>query len=363
MLADVPAGLQTLFAPQIQQLGMAERPVSFGGAAVLPETVGRGFLWVAPIGTGCLLSMHDFVLDREVELHEYPLASWCLGTMTKPVAAVAPVPDAARTMVADGEGALSFRQQAGEVRFPLMPGRRHRSTTLCFLPEFFDYASALTGIDAAAMKSALADSAAGPLPAGVARALSSLRPPASAEAADPLRYGAKVLEALSLVVSARAGATITCAAAPDLGPALDVARASAGAPPVLDGGAAAAESLVFRAERIMADRLADSLTVEALARELYVGKTTLANAFRAVRGCGAAERLAQLRMARARALLTAGVPAGECASRVGYRHQSSFCAAFKRACGLTPAEYAHHARHCLSPARVTAPERHFDAAF
>ena len=62
-----------------------------------------------------------------------------------------------------------------------------------------------------------------------------------------------------------------------------------------------------------------------------------ARAYARVRACTVSERLAELRITRAAALLREGeLQVSEVSAAVGYRHLSGFSRAFKRVYGVSP---------------------------
>ncbi len=326
MFKDLPEQLQTFYLPQVEQLGMIERRCTIGASALLRQDVGSGFLWVSALGQGCLLSVHDFVLQDDFLLHEYPSESYCLSLMSQSysnidfVRKLQQFPHNADAHIEHsskekGKNTYSLYQDGSEVEF-VLPGKKHCwATTLCFMPEYFEYLYAICGIDPDLAKEALIDTRPNEFLAGVKQRLAWMKPANNMTENEHFGYAQKAFEALSLTVSAylRRHQKIS----------LDELNGA-------DSGGSQ-EALVNAAIAIMEERIADELTLVDLAGALYVSKSTLSEAFRKVRGEGVGEHLRSMRMNKAAELLvTTDMSIGEIAAMLGYRHQSSFCNAFKR---------------------------------
>jgi AraC-like DNA-binding protein len=81
-------------------------------------------------------------------------------------------------------------------------------------------------------------------------------------------------------------------------------------------------------------------TVDDLARVALASRSGFAARFRAATGLTPGRYLAQVRVAHARCLLTAGdLPVGTIARRLGYGSDTAFGRAFRRHTGATPSEY------------------------
>ena len=97
---------------------------------------------------------------------------------------------------------------------------------------------------------------------------------------------------------------------------------------------------VRRAVEMLHERLAEPVTLDALAAHAGVDKFRLCRAFRAQIGLPPHAYLTQLRVQRARHLLARGVRPGEVAPAVGLYDQSQLHRHFRRIVGTTPARYA-----------------------
>jgi transcriptional regulator GlxA family with amidase domain len=98
-------------------------------------------------------------------------------------------------------------------------------------------------------------------------------------------------------------------------------------------------------ERFLAEHLAEPLKAATVADALAVGESTLRHVFKRATGRTIADRLEELRSARARELLReSGLTVTQIAARVGYPTIHSFSRAFKRRTGMSPGEYSRSVR-------------------
>lgn len=87
-------------------------------------------------------------------------------------------------------------------------------------------------------------------------------------------------------------------------------------------------------------RLAERFTLASLAREFHTNRTTLQKQFRAYTGMTIAAYVRDLRLTRARALLSeTSLPVHEIAAQTGFADLTNFARAFRKAHRLSPARY------------------------
>ena len=98
--------------------------------------------------------------------------------------------------------------------------------------------------------------------------------------------------------------------------------------------------LAREAQIIIDNHYSEALTLQSIAKQLYVGKTRLCGVFKKEYGCCVAEYLRDKRISKAKELLAnTDSSVGEVGRIVGYTHQSSFAEAFRRECGVTPKQW------------------------
>jgi AraC-like DNA-binding protein len=97
------------------------------------------------------------------------------------------------------------------------------------------------------------------------------------------------------------------------------------------------EGHAARARRIIAERYRDLGRLEEVADELGIGHDHLRHLFRAAYGISLVGWLTEVRLARARELLTrTPLPLAEVARQVGWPNERYLCGVFRRNTGMTP---------------------------
>jgi AraC-like DNA-binding protein len=103
------------------------------------------------------------------------------------------------------------------------------------------------------------------------------------------------------------------------------------------GEGQAEEGHAARARRIIAERYRDLGRLESVANELGIGHDHLRHLFRAAYGISLVGWLTEVRLARARELLTrTPMPLAEVARQVGWPNERYLCGVFRRNTGMTP---------------------------
>jgi AraC-like DNA-binding protein len=95
-----------------------------------------------------------------------------------------------------------------------------------------------------------------------------------------------------------------------------------------------------RAFELIRERFVTALSLDEIALHAGLDIFQLIRAFRGQLGVTPYAYVTQLRVGRARALLTRGVPPSEIAARVGLYDQSQLNRHFKRIVGITPGQFA-----------------------
>jgi AraC family transcriptional regulator of adaptative response / methylphosphotriester-DNA alkyltransferase methyltransferase len=101
-----------------------------------------------------------------------------------------------------------------------------------------------------------------------------------------------------------------------------------------------ARTALFReATAAMAQRFADDIQVDDIAREIATSRRQLQRVFEEIGGTTFREHLTRIRMTRAAQMLESPLPIRDIAHRVGYRQPAQFAKAFRRVHGVTPSAY------------------------
>lgn len=97
-----------------------------------------------------------------------------------------------------------------------------------------------------------------------------------------------------------------------------------------------------QARRYLVENLDSQVELDELSGVTGVSKYHLLRLFQREVGLSPREYQMQLRLARARSLIAAGVPLSRVAYDAGFSDQSHLIKRFKRSCGLTPSAFARH---------------------
>ena len=108
-----------------------------------------------------------------------------------------------------------------------------------------------------------------------------------------------------------------------------------------DGALSAADTRrVVAARRLIEERCAEKLTLEAIARSCGLNRSKLTKGFRELFGCSVAEAIAERRLEHAsRMLISTDMPVSSVGYRAGYLNNASFARAFGRRFGRTPSDF------------------------
>ena len=108
-----------------------------------------------------------------------------------------------------------------------------------------------------------------------------------------------------------------------------------------DGALSAADTQrVMAARRLIEERCAEKLTLEAIARSCGLNRSKLTKGYRELFGCSVAEAIAERRLERAsRMLISTDMPVSSVGYKAGYLNNASFARAFGRRFGRTPTDF------------------------
>lgn len=103
--------------------------------------------------------------------------------------------------------------------------------------------------------------------------------------------------------------------------------------------------LLLRVLEYMENHLSDKLTLESVAEQFQVSKSTLTQLFRKKLDVSFYAYLTKRRLSIAKALIIRGMPLEQVGKQVGFKEHSAFYRAFKQEFGLSPREYKNvHSR-------------------
>lgn len=109
-------------------------------------------------------------------------------------------------------------------------------------------------------------------------------------------------------------------------------------------GGATDDPIVASALRYMSLHLADSVTVDSMARDLHVSVSTLAHRFRSGAREAPMQALRRLRLLRAKTLISGGATLDVVAEQTGFFDRQHLAREFKRSEGCTPGAFRRGSR-------------------
>ena len=308
----VSPSLHHLFMPQVEQLLMPPTRRRCGVSATMSEQVGAGGFWAVGVGDDCLFTVLDVTLRAPVDMVTEAGGYACLGQMSSASATSTPV--ASEPLMEEGN-LVTFHQPGGDLDYMLEGGVRYASRSLCLLPSFFAKMASTSPEEGALLAKVLGSPTANRLPRAVSRLLESVGPDMCDAPGTGFRVASMVSEVMAIV--------------------LEDAHADEEAR--RKEGSICARNLVRDAHALMLGHLNESLTLDRMAADLCVSRSSLAAIFKRETGSGVAEHLRRLRMEKAALLLsTTSMSAAEVGRAVGYPRASTFTAAFKANVGATP---------------------------
>lgn len=309
---DIPETLHSYFMPQVEQLAMTPETRRHGISAIVDEGIGTGGFWTVSLGDDCLFTALDVTLHEDFQMDGWISDYFCLGHMSYANAACTPVFDR-RGLQA--ENLISYRQPAGSYGYKLEGGVRYASRSLCLRPTFFQKAASMRPDDARVLADLIASPSANELPDELARLLSSMNPADADLPGTGFRLASVVSQCMACMLDHAATA----------------AQAQART------GGIQAERLAREADALMMRNLGERLTLNGMAADLCVSRSSLAALYKQQTGTTVSERLRTLRMEKARHLLNVtALPVTEVAHAVGYPRLSTFSQAYKAHFGHAP---------------------------
>ena len=301
--------IQTLYRPQVEQLGMELHHRSGGLEGQVDGDICQGRFQANPAGPHCLVIWHDITFLREMDFNEYAMTDYACLTLDESPGSN-PAPYRVQPCTMQEGNMVSLVQQTGSVTNRIPAGSRSRTRSICILPGYFmelenQWPSQVGG---------LFDTFCQPWPSDIALAAST---------------------ALSKFAPWRQGQTeFLIKAHIDLFMAM-LAQASSAL--VQSHEPSHDRDLVQQVKAHIRSHLGGDLSIDRIAQSLYVGRTRLCLAFKRETGTSLARYIREQRMDRARHLLSStGEDIAWIGRQVGYMRPSSFSAAFTRETGVTP---------------------------
>ena len=307
--------IQTLYRPQVEQLGMELHHRSGGLEGQVDGDICRGRFQANPAGPYCLVIWHDITFLREMDFSEYAMTDYACLTLDESPASN-PAPYGLQPCTKQEGNMVSLVQQAGTVTNHMPAGSRSRTRSICILPDYFmELENQWPG-----QVGGLFDIFVQPWPSDIAQA---------------------AFTALSTFAPGRPGQTeFLIKAHIDL---LMAMLAQAFSALVQSQEPSHDRDLVQQVKAHIRSHLGGDLSIDRIAQSLYVGRTRLCLAFSRQTGTSLARYIREQRMDRARHLLSSTEEDVAWIGRqVGYVRPSSFSAAFTRETGVAPITWREH---------------------
>ncbi len=307
--------IQTLYRPQVEQLGMELHHRSGGLEGHVDGDICRGRFQANPVGPYCLVIWHDIIFLREMDFSEYAMTDYaCLTLDESPASNLAPYRVQPCTMQ---EGNMvSLVQQTGSVTNRIPAGSRSRTRSICILPDYFmELENQWPG-----QVEGLFDAFRQPWPSDIAQAALTALSTFAPGRPDQTEFLIKAHIDLLMARLAQAFSALVQSHEPSHD-----------------------RDLVQQVKAHIRSHLGGDLSIDRIAQSLYVGRTRLCLAFKRETGTSLARYIREQRMDQARLLLSSTTEdIARIGRQVGYMRPSSFSAAFTRETGIAPITWREH---------------------
>ena len=304
--------IQTLYRPQVEQLGMELHHRSGGLEGHVDGDICRGSFQANPVGPYCLVIWHDITFLREMDFNEYAMTDYaCLTLDESPASNHAPY--GLQPCTKQEGNMVSLVQQAGTVTNHMPAGSRSRTRSICILPDYFiklenQWRGQVKG---------LFDAFCQPWPSDIAQAAFTALSTFAPGRPDQTEFLIKAHIDLLMAMLAQAFSALVQSHEP-----------------------AHDRDLVQQVKAHIRSHLGGDLSIDRIAQSLYVGRTRLCLAFKRETGTSLAKYIREQRMDQARRLLSSTEEDVAWIGRqVGYMRPSSFSATFTRETGVAPSSW------------------------
>ena len=300
--------------PQIEQLSLDPvRHLNGLSAKILSR--GCGGFWATNIGDDCLFTRLDLALHDNVEMENLLDSYYCIGLMSADNAAMTPVQ---RECGLQQENLVSYKQDKGFQEYALRHGSRYTSRSICFTEKFFQRLSSGNPHGAELLREHFASPTLNELPYEVIRLLQSVDASDADKPSTAFRLKSMVNSIFACLLDSLA--------------AEESARTRE--------GSISSKRLVEETRMLISRNLDKPLTLDAIARDLNVCRSSLSSIFKKETGQSVGTYAKSLRMQRAAELLRRSqMSIAEVGKSVGYPRLSSFSTAFKQHFGTEPSQF------------------------
>lgn len=328
MIAPVSKTMKKRYLPQYRQFHVALQQRGAGYIGAAENEMGRGYAWALPISEHCLVIGHDLVPARDVDLVELtPSPYACASEMSISTIEVmselnfqANQVKTARKSPLKMPACTFMTEDTSDLVSPLKQGQRYFSRAILFEPEFFRdlerrYPRQFEGLFSAFGGTWNEDAS-----QAICAGLHGIQPGQLAMPGAHL-HAKSVVEHMIARLAAANSAQAVALERDGLKPQTALVRS--------------AFSLVER--ELFAGH---QLTIDELAQDLYVSRSTLCAAFKQETGENLGAYMRRRRAERAEELLLdSKLSIAEVAQALGFPRPQAFAQAFKQAHGISPTQF------------------------
>lgn len=323
LLSNIPSNLHAFIAPQIEQLEVVPSKRFVGSSDVLAGRAGsrvaEGKLFAAALGDCCLITVHDIAMKRSFELVETPNDYGCICSVSE--AALEGCPVESRSEInAPRENLACFLSPKRETKTPMKIGKNYTCASIALTPKYLKFVQQQYPGMFDTLIDDMIKTPANELP-------SQLRP---------------VLRTLSANVMSRVAKTSDKSLQKTVFSATALVAGSYEAALCAQERRETEEQkqLVSKVLHLIEDNIQNDLSLETLARDLYVSRAYLCAAFKEEVRLSIGSYIRMIRMEQAAHLLEdSSLSIAEISMQVGYKRQGSFSDAFLRERGVSPSQY------------------------
>lgn len=341
----IAAPLLTFIEPQIEQLHLDMKPIRCGIYGSLNNELATGFLWATSLNDDCLIAYHHLVLHEPTVLDEHPDKYCCIASSSE-----ATIESSEELLKINHpqkfENLCTFSSNGGDVSCLLKANVPYDSVSLSYTPQFFRKLKAQYPNTFERIEEGMDCLPPELLPDSLRMIMRVFNPQQALQPGAELFFQAKALEALSLLMpkiseftSSQHVKDFTDSRMPYDINERDIEKSIKARTPkkhctIED------HRLVEEAKAYIANNLSHHLTLDTLAKHLYVSRSKLCTVFQEETGIGLGTYLRKQRINQAcDLLLHTNLTISDIGKLVGYSRASSFTETFLREKRQTPREY------------------------
>lgn len=338
--------LLTFIEPQIEQLHIDMKPIRCGVYGSINNEIASGYLWAASLRDDCLISRHHLILHEPMMLDEHPSKYCCIVSSSEATI------DSSEELLKIAhphkfENLCTFSSNGGDISCLLKPNMPYDSVSVSYTPQFFrklktyypnTYDHIEEGLDTLPPEL---------LPNSLRALLRTLNPTQAMKPGSELFFQAKILEALSLLVPKISYLESSGHLKESSQERLPYEIKEQDLERTIKSRTT--NQTVFSDENLrivnetkvyIANHLSRHITLEEVAKHLYLSRSKLCSIFQEEVGTSIGIYIRKLRINQACDLLiNTDLNISEIGALVGYPRASSFTETFLRETRQTPREY------------------------